>query len=119
MLKLPIKNASMVIGIAPDDIAEYKRLHADVWPEVLAQIDLAWVDRGGHDPAEYLRSMGDRVFAVHAKDNAPEGENEDQLGFAAVGAGTMEWPGILEAAVSRQPPILMLLRLGPRTTRTG
>lgn len=67
-------------------------------PEVLAQIDLAWVDRGGHDPAEYLRSMGDRVFAVHAKDNAPEGENEDQLGFAAVGAGTMEWPGILEAA---------------------
>ena len=67
-------------------------------PDVLAQIDLAWVDRGGHDPAEYLRTIGDRVFAVHAKDNAPDGENEDQRGFAAVGAGTLDWPGILDAA---------------------
>jgi len=28
----------MVIGIKPEKIAEYKRLHADTWPEVLAQI---------------------------------------------------------------------------------
>ena len=28
----------MVIGIDPDQIAEYKRLHADVWPDVLARI---------------------------------------------------------------------------------
>ncbi|WP_422071556.1 sugar phosphate isomerase/epimerase family protein [Tranquillimonas rosea] len=67
-------------------------------PDLLAQVDLAWVERGGHDPSEFLRTIGDRVFAVHAKDNAPEGENEDQRGFAAVGAGTLEWPGILEAA---------------------
>ena len=33
-----MQRMGMVIGIAPDDIAEYKRLHADVWPEVLAQI---------------------------------------------------------------------------------
>lgn len=67
-------------------------------PDVLAEIDLAWVDRGGHDPAEFLRTIGDRVFAVHAKDNAPEGENADQMGFAAVGAGTLDWDAILEAA---------------------
>jgi L-rhamnose mutarotase len=33
-----MQRMGMVIGIAPEDIAEYKRLHAEVWPEVLAQI---------------------------------------------------------------------------------
>ncbi|MEM7445931.1 MAG: L-rhamnose mutarotase [Pseudomonadota bacterium] len=28
----------MVIGIRPEKIAEYKRLHADTWPEILAKI---------------------------------------------------------------------------------
>lgn len=28
----------MVIGIKPECVAEYKRLHAAVWPEILAQI---------------------------------------------------------------------------------
>ena len=28
----------MVIGLQPDKIAEYKRLHAAVWPEILALI---------------------------------------------------------------------------------
>jgi L-rhamnose mutarotase len=27
-----------VLGIKPEAIAEYKRIHADVWPEVLAMI---------------------------------------------------------------------------------
>ncbi|WOI58182.1 sugar phosphate isomerase/epimerase [Palleronia sp. LCG004] len=67
-------------------------------PDVLSELDLAWVARGGHDPAEMLTTLGDRVFAVHAKDNAPEGENEDQRGFAAVGEGVLDWDSILEAA---------------------
>ncbi|MFS4438906.1 sugar phosphate isomerase/epimerase family protein [Paracoccaceae bacterium GXU_MW_L88] len=66
--------------------------------DVMAQIDLAWVARGGHDPAEYLGRFQDRVFAVHAKDNAPEGENEDQRGFAALGEGVLDWAAILPAA---------------------
>ena len=33
-----MQRMGMVIGIAPEHIAEYKRLHAEVWPEVLAQI---------------------------------------------------------------------------------
>jgi L-rhamnose mutarotase len=28
----------MVIGLKPEKISEYKRLHADVWPDVLEQI---------------------------------------------------------------------------------
>lgn len=33
-----MQRMGMVIGIAPEDIAEYTRLHAEVWPDVLAQI---------------------------------------------------------------------------------
>jgi len=33
-----MQRMGMVIGIAPQHIAEYKRLHADVWPAVLARI---------------------------------------------------------------------------------
>lgn len=33
-----MKRYGSVIGLKADAIAEYKRLHAEVWPEVLAQI---------------------------------------------------------------------------------
>ena len=33
-----MKRMGMVIGIAPENIAEYKRLHVAVWPGVLARI---------------------------------------------------------------------------------
>ena len=33
-----MQRMGMVIGIAPEDIAEYKRLHADAWPEVLERV---------------------------------------------------------------------------------
>lgn len=33
-----MKRMAMVIGIEPDRIAEYKLLHAAVWPDVLARI---------------------------------------------------------------------------------
>ncbi|HJV61318.1 MAG TPA: L-rhamnose mutarotase, partial [Albitalea sp.] len=33
-----MQRMGMVIGIEPDRIAEYKRLHAAVWPAVLARL---------------------------------------------------------------------------------
>lgn len=70
----------------------------DAAPSVLAQIDVAWVDRAGLDPAEYLANFDGRLFAIHAKDNAPEGEATDEGGWAAVGSGTLDWPSVLSAA---------------------
>ncbi|WP_410217813.1 sugar phosphate isomerase/epimerase family protein, partial [Paracoccus sp. (in: a-proteobacteria)] len=66
--------------------------------DVLAELDLAWVARGGLDPVEYLGRFDGRVFAIHAKDNAPEGEAEDERGFKALGEGTLDWTTILPAA---------------------
>lgn len=70
----------------------------DAAPTVLAQIDVAWVARADLDPADYLGRFDGRVFAIHAKDNAPEGEAEDQRGFAALGEGVLNWATILPAA---------------------
>lgn len=33
-----MKRMGMMIGINPDDIPEYKRLHADVWPSILQRL---------------------------------------------------------------------------------
>lgn len=69
-------------------------------PDVKAELDLAWVARAGHDPAAMLGKFHGRMFAVHAKDNAPEGQAKDESGFAAVGKGVLDWNAILPAAAS-------------------
>ncbi|MGZ3216088.1 sugar phosphate isomerase/epimerase family protein [Paracoccus sp. T5] len=66
--------------------------------DVMAELDLAWVARGGLDPVEYLGRFDGRVFAIHAKDNSPEGEATDERGFKALGEGTLDWTTILPAA---------------------
>lgn len=67
-------------------------------PELKTELDLAWVARAGHDPAAMLDKFRGRVFAVHAKDNAPKGQAQDEGGFAALGQGVLDWKTILPAA---------------------
>ena len=62
------------------------------------QADVAWIARGGQDPAGLLERYAGRVASIHAKDNAPEGENQDQRGFADVGHGVIDWDAVLPAA---------------------
>lgn len=63
-----------------------------------SELDLAWVARAGYDPAAMLGKFSGRVFAVHAKDNAPKGEATDEGGFASLGQGVLDWKTILPAA---------------------
>lgn len=67
-------------------------------PDLKTELDLAWVARAGHDPAAMLGKFRGRVFAVHAKDNAPKGQAQAEGGFAAVGKGVLDWNAILPAA---------------------
>lgn len=67
-------------------------------PDLQTELDLAWVARAGLDPARMLGTFQGRLFAVHAKDNAPKGQREDEGGFAAVGQGVLDWAAILPAA---------------------
>lgn len=67
-------------------------------PDIDWQMDVAWVARGGQDPLKWIEAHGDRVTAVHVKDIAPEGEAQDEDGWADVGHGTLDW-GALYAAI--------------------
>jgi sugar phosphate isomerase/epimerase len=62
------------------------------------QVDVAWLIRGGADPKEWLHRYRDRILSAHVKDIAPPGKNEDQDGWADVGAGVLDWEDLWQAA---------------------
>jgi sugar phosphate isomerase/epimerase len=62
------------------------------------EIDLAWVQRGGQNGVQLLEKYAGRCPRIHCKDLAPEGENQDQMGFADVGHGVLDWGALLPAA---------------------
>jgi L-rhamnose mutarotase len=67
----------MVIGLRPEKLAEYKKLHAAVWPDVLQMIQqchirnysiyLRQFDDGGHYLFSYFEYTGDDFEADMAK----------------------------------------------------
>ena len=58
------------------------------------QVDVAWLVRGGADPRAWIDRHRDRIVSAHVKDIAPAGVNEDQDGWADVGAGMLDWRGL-------------------------
>jgi sugar phosphate isomerase/epimerase len=62
------------------------------------QVDIAWLVRGGADPKEWMDRYRGRVVSAHVKDIAPPGRNEDQDGWADVGAGVLDWRDLWPAA---------------------
>ncbi|KAA9006122.1 sugar phosphate isomerase/epimerase family protein [Histidinibacterium aquaticum] len=69
--------------------------------DLVLELDVAWVVRGGQDPFTWIEKYGPRLVAAHVKDIAPAGENADEDGWADVGHGTMDWPA-LHAALQAQ-----------------
>ncbi|WP_171132365.1 MULTISPECIES: sugar phosphate isomerase/epimerase [unclassified Ruegeria] len=65
--------------------------------ELLLELDVAWVARGGRDPFDYIARYGDRISAVHVKDIAPEGMCQDEDGWADVGQGVLDWSALFAA----------------------
>ncbi|EJL81139.1 sugar phosphate isomerase/epimerase [Pantoea sp. GM01] len=62
------------------------------------EMDAAWVSRGGQDPVRFLRAYPGRIYAIHAKDNASIGIRDDEMNFAPLGEGLLDWSAILPAA---------------------
>jgi sugar phosphate isomerase/epimerase len=58
---------------------------------VLVQLDVAWAQHGGQDPAEYIRRYGHRVPLVHLKDITADGKD------IAAGKGTVRWEEVIPA----------------------
>lgn len=64
---------------------------------LLVEFDVAWVSRGGQDPAELIKKYKKRVFAIHAKDNAAIGTRDNEMNFAPLGEGLLDWDTIIPA----------------------
>lgn len=66
-------------------------------PDLSWEADIAWIIRGGADPFAWIKKYADRITAVHVKDIAPSGENQDEDGWADVGHGTVPWGDLMAA----------------------
>jgi len=67
------------------------------------EVDAFWVSVAGQDPAAFLRKYKGRVPLIHLKDKEKGTEqrfNESvpRTAFKEVGAGTFDWPALLQAA---------------------
>lgn len=60
-----------------------------------AEIDTFWVQKGGSDPAAWIKKMKNRMDIVHFKDMVINDKGEQIM--AEVGEGNLNWPAILEA----------------------
>lgn len=63
-----------------------------------AEVDVAWVVRGGADPVALLERLAGRCPRIHAKDVARPGQNPGEEGHADVGDGLIDWQALLAAA---------------------
>lgn len=70
-------------------------LLAETDPELVAfELDLYWIDKGGHDPVAYMERFPGRFHLLHIKDSTAAPEKA----FAPVGAGRMDFRRILTHA---------------------
>ena len=75
-------------------------------PTVRLEVDVAWTALAGVDPAQFIRTHGSRVVAVHLKDRASDapavymGDNWEvikQGGIVPVGDGTIDFSTVIAA----------------------
>ncbi|MFI0844757.1 L-rhamnose mutarotase [Mesorhizobium sp. IMUNJ 23232] len=79
-----MRRMGSILGIKPEAIAEYKRIHADVWPEVLATIAAC----GIRNYTIFLKEPENLLFAYfeyHGTDFAADSAN------MAADPKTQEW----------------------------
>ncbi|WP_068109248.1 sugar phosphate isomerase/epimerase family protein [Tropicimonas marinistellae] len=76
--------------------------------DLALELDIAWVAKGGEDPVDWLKKYADRIIAVHVKDIAPEGENEEEDGWADVGEGIMDWRRLVPAIDATKSRFLVM-----------
>lgn len=82
-----MKRYGSVIGVRPDRVAEYRRLHAAVWPEVLATLRACNI----RDYTIYLREPENLLFATFVYVGADFAADMAQV---AADLKTQEWWGV-------------------------
>jgi L-rhamnose mutarotase len=84
-----MKRYGSVIGLKPDQIAQYKRIHADVWPDVLKQIERSNIT----NYTIFLKEPENLLFSYY--EYVGEDHEADMAAMAA-DPRTQEWWAICE-----------------------
>ena len=72
-----------------------ERVYSETDPSTFfAEIDVHWVQRGGQNPADWIRKVKGRMPVCHFKDFTIVGR---EARFCEVGEGNLNWPEIIEA----------------------
>jgi sugar phosphate isomerase/epimerase len=66
--------------------------------QVWFELDTYWIAHAGADPAAWIRRCAGRVPAVHVKDMTITPDRRQKM--CEVGAGSLNWPAILDACKS-------------------
>ncbi len=82
-----MKRYGWVIGVKDDKIDEYKRLHADVWPDVLAMIKESHIQ----NYSIYLRKLDDGRTYLFSYLEYTGDDFEADMGQMAADPTTQEW----------------------------
>ena len=91
-----MKRYGSVIGLRPEQMAEYKRLHAAVWPEVLAQIKRSNIT----NYSIYLREPENLLFGYWEYVGTDYAADMLVLGELAV---TKRWLALTDPCQARLP----------------
>jgi sugar phosphate isomerase/epimerase len=89
----------------------------DASDHVMLEFDMAWAHIAGQDPAAWLDRYGSRVAAAHIKDIAPTGQKMVEDGWADVGQGIMDWPGLYAKLKALNVPSLVVEHDNPADDR--
>lgn len=92
-LKVAWHNHDFEFMTLPDGSRPIEHIFAAAGPDVGFEIDIAWVARGGADPAAELTRFADRIVAIQPKDTAPLGTKVDD-GWTATGDGIIDWKAL-------------------------
>jgi sugar phosphate isomerase/epimerase len=93
-MRLSFHNHTMEFGKFPGDDRAKLDILMQATKSVNMELDLAWAQAGGADPAAYIRKYKGRCPVVHAKDVLIEGKKHT---LKPLGQGSLKWDDIFAA----------------------
>jgi L-rhamnose mutarotase len=87
-----MKRYGMVIGLRSEKIEEYKKLHADVWPDVLKRIKACHIQ----NYSIYLRQLEDGQFYLFSYFEYTGANFEADMAQMAADPATQRWWSVCE-----------------------
>jgi sugar phosphate isomerase/epimerase len=60
--------------------------------QILAELDVYWLEKAGRDPVSYMTPYANRMPIIHLKDMT----NDERQTYAEVGTGVIDFPSILK-----------------------